>query len=99
MSELLGHLANIVAVVVSRAVLDLEAEIRKPKVSRGELVLKTTANTVKAIKDCGLPHTNGSLEVTNVQQSVWKDIFPQDAFPLISQASSTPLSSSTSHSK
>ena len=99
MSELWMHLANIVSVVVSRAVLDLEAEIRKPKVNKGELVLKATANTVRAIKDCGLLHPNRQIEVTDVQQHVWKDIFPQTPFPNISQACSTPLNHYVSQSK
>ena len=99
MSQLWEYLASVVSIVVSRAVLDLEAELKKPKVSRGELVLKTTANTVRAIKDCGLLHSNRTQEVADVQQKVWKDIFPQSVFPNISQASSTPLSLSTSQSK
>ena len=99
MSRLWDHLASVVSIVVSRAVLDLEAELKKPKVSRGELVLKTTANTVKAIKDCGLLHSNRPQEVADVQQKVWKDIFPHSVFPSISQASSTPHSLSTSQSK
>ena len=49
--QLWQHLASVVSIVVSRAVLELEAELKKPKVSHGELVLRTTANTVKAIKD------------------------------------------------
>ena len=99
MSALWGHIARVVSVVVSRAVLDLEVELKKPKVNRGELVLKATANTVKAIKDCGLQQSNKPLEVTDVQQKVWKDIFPQAAFPGISQASSTPHSSDLSQAK
>ena len=99
MSALWEHIARVVSVVVSRAVLDLEVELKKPKVNRGELVLKATANTVKAIKDCGLQQSNKPLEVTDVQQKVWKDIFPQAVFPSISQASSTPHSSDLSQSK
>ena len=99
MSRLWGHLANVVSLVVSRAVLDLEVELKKPKMNRGELVLKITANTEKAIKDWGLLHPNGPTEVVGVQQKVWKDIFPQADFPHISQASSAPLSSSLSQSK
>ena len=89
-------LAPVISMVVSRAVLDLEVELKKPRVSKSELVLKTTANAVKAIKDCGLLHTNGSLELTTVQQTVWKDIFPQSEFPAVSQGSSTPQNSMTS---
>ena len=103
MSSLWEHIARVVSVVVSRAVLDLEveleAELKKPKVNRGELVLKATANTVKAIKDCGLQQSNRPNEVTDVQQHVWKAIFPQAALPNISQASSTSLSLSLSQSK
>ena len=89
-------LAPVISMVVSRAVLDLEVELKKPKVSKSELVLKTTANAVKAVKDCGLLHTNSSLELTTVQQTVWKDIFPQSEFPAVSQGSSTPQNSMTS---
>ena len=99
MSKLWVHLANVVSLVVSRAVLDLEVELKKPRVNRGELVLKTTANTVKAMRDCGLLHPNGPTEVAGVQQKIWKDIFPQTDFPHISQASSTPPNSSLSQSK
>ena len=73
--------------VVSKAVLDLEAELKKPKMNKGELVLKTTANTVKAIKGCGLLHPSRTLEVTGVEENVWKLIFPQNDFPLPNQAS------------
>ena len=99
MSALWEHIAKVVSVVVSRAVLDLEAESKKPKVNRGELVLKVAANTVKAVKDCGLQQSNKPQEVIDVQQYVWKSIFPQAAFPNISQASFTPHSSSLSQSK
>ena len=88
-------LAPVISTVVSRAVLDLEVEMKKPRVSKSELVLKTTANAVKAIKYCGLLHTNGSLELTAVQETVWKGIFPQDEFPAASQGSSTPQNSMT----
>ena len=86
-------LAPVISMVVSRAVLDLEVELKKPRVSKSELVLKTTANAVKAIKDCGLLHSNGSLELTAVQETVWKGVFPQDDFPAASQGSSTPQNS------
>ena len=99
MSALWEHIARVVSVVVSRAVLDLEVELKKPKVNRGELVLKATANTVKAIKDCGLQQSNKPLEVVDVQLKVWKDIFPQAAFPIISQASSTPPNTDISQTK
>lgn len=87
-SSLWDHIANIVSFAVSKAVLDFEAELKKPKVDRGGLVLKTSANTVKAIKECGLLHPSRTLEVTGVQQYVWKMIFPQNDFPLPTQASS-----------
>ena len=90
MAKLWDHMANMVSFVVSKAILDLEAELKKPKVNRGELVLKTTANTVRAIKECGPLLPNGTPEVSGVQQNVWKMIFPQNAFPHPTQASSTP---------
>ena len=90
MAKLWNHLAIMVSCVVSKAILDLEAELKKPKVNRGELVLKTTANTVRAIKECGPLLPNGTPEVSGVQQNVWKMIFPQNAFPHPTQASSTP---------
>ena len=98
MSALWATLAKIVSTVVSRAVLDLDAEQKKPKVSKGELVRKTTANTVKAINECGLLLPNGPLEVAGVQQIVWNDVFSQTDTPHSSQASSTPHISSNNDS-
>ena len=95
MSTLWATLAKVVATVVSRAVLDLDAEQKKPKVSKGELVRKTSANTVKAINECGLLPPNGSLEVAGVQQAVWNEVFSQTDTPHSSQAGSTPNISST----
>ena len=89
-------LAKVISTVVSKAVLDLEAELKKGKgrvEDRGGLVLKTATHTVKAIKECGLLHPNRTIEVTGVQKSVWKDLFPQADFPTSSQASSTPQNS------
>ena len=94
-SALWESLAQIISTVVSKAVLDLDAELKRGKgkvEDRGGLVMKTTAHTVRAIKECGLLHPNGTLEVTGVQKSVWKDIFPLVEFPRSSQASSTPHS-------
>ena len=93
-------LARVISTVVSKATLDLEAELKKGKgkvEDRGGLVLKATSHSVKAIKECGLLHPNRTLEVTEVQKSVWKDIFPLVEFPHSSQASSTPHSSSVSN--
>ena len=98
MSALWATLARIVSTVVSRAILDLDAEQKKPKVSKGELVRKTTANTVKAINECGLLLPNRSLEVAGMQQIVWNDVFSQTDTPHSSQASSTPLISSVNES-
>ena len=89
-------LAGVISTVVSKAVLDLEAELRRGKgkvTDRGGLVLKAATHTVKAIKDCGLLPPNRTIEVTGVQKSVWKDVFPQTDFPTPSQVSSTPHSS------
>ena len=90
MAKLWDHMANMVSYVVSKAILDLESELKKPKVNRGDLVLKTTANAVKAIKECGPQPPNGTPEESGVQQNVWKMIFPQHAFPHPTPASSTP---------
>ena len=46
--------AQIVSTVVSKAVLDLNEELKKPKVDRGALVKNVASNTVRAIKECGL---------------------------------------------
>ena len=88
-------LAQVISTVVSKAVLDLDGELKRGKgkvEDRGGLVLKTTTHTVRAMKECGLQHPNGTLEVAEVQKSVWKDIFPLVEFPRSSQASSTPHS-------
>ena len=90
MAALWQSLAKVVSVVVSRAVLDLDAESKKPKMDKGALAMKTTLNTVRAINECGLLHPNRTLEVAGIQQMVWKEVFPQTSFPQPSQASSTP---------
>ena len=89
-------LARVVSTVVSKAILDLEAELKRGRgkvEDRGSLVLKATSHSVKAIKECGLLPPNRTIEVTGVQKSVWKEVFPQTDFPTSSQASSTPHSS------
>ena len=91
-------LVVIIATVVSKAVLDLNEEWKKGKVDRGGLALKTTANTVKAIKDCGLLDPSRPMEVIGVQQNVWKDVFPQTPFPHSNQAGSAPPGNSNSSS-
>ena len=70
-------LARVVSTVVSKAILDLEAELKRGRgkvEDRGSLVLKATSHSVKAIKECGLLHPNKTLEVTGVQKNVWKDV-------------------------
>ena len=94
-----ASLVKVIAAVVSKAVLDLNEEIKKPKVDKGGLILKVTSNSVRAIKECGLLHPSGSIEVAEVQKEVWKDVFPQTAFPYPSQADSTPHSSMASQTK
>ena len=93
MAKLWENLAVVISLSVSRTVLDLESERKKGKVNLADLVLRTSVNTVRAMKECGLPHPSGTTEVTGMKQKVWKNIFPQDEFPLPSQASSTPHSS------
>ena len=83
-------LAVVISTVVSKAVLDLNEEQKKPKVNRGEMAMKATSNTVKAIKDSGLLHPSRPIEVIGVQKSVWKDVFPQASFPHSNQAGSSP---------
>ena len=75
-------LARVISTVVSKAILDLEAELKKGK--------------GKVAKECGLLHPNRSIEVTEVQKNVWKDVFPQADFPTSSQASSAPRNSMSS---
>ena len=89
MGDLWSSLAVVVSTAVSKSLLDLGADLKKGKVNQGDLVLKTTANTVRAIKECGLLHPSRTIEVAGVQQKVWKDIFPRDEFPISSQAGST----------
>ena len=93
LGSLWESLATVISTVVSKAVLDLEAELKKGKgkvADRGGLVLNATTHTVKAIKEYGLLHPNRSIEVTEVQKNVWKDVFPQADFPTSSQACSIP---------
>ena len=93
MTKLWESLAAVMSMTVSRTLLDLESDRKKGKVNATDIVLRSAANTVKAIKECGLLHPSGTLEVTGVQQKTWKNVFPQAEFPLSSQASSTPQSS------
>ena len=88
--EMWSFLAVIVSTVVSKAVLDLNEELKKPKFDRGGLAMKVTSNTVRAIKDCGLLDPSRPIEVIGVQKSVWKDVFPQAPFPYSNQAGSSP---------
>ena len=89
MTGIWQFLAKVVSVVVSRAVLDLDADLKKGKVNKSELALRTAANTAKTINGCGLLPPNRKIEVAGLQQMVWKEIFPQGEFPQSSQASST----------
>ena len=101
MGKIWESLAVVISTVVSKAVLDLNEELKKKsKVDRGEMAMKATANTVKAIKDCGLLHPSRPIEVMGVQKAVWKDVFPQASFPNSYQASSAPPETiSSQHSK
>ena len=90
MASIWEALARVVSVVVSRAVLDLDVELKKPKMDKGGLAMRTVANTVRAINECGLLQPSKPLEVAGVQQTVWKELFSQNTFPQASQASSVP---------
>ena len=96
-SEMWQFLAVIVSTVVSKAVLDLNEETKKPKIDRGGLAMRVTLNAVRAIKDCGLLDPSRPIEVIGVQQIVWKDLFPQP-FPHPNPASSTPPGNSNNPS-
>ena len=76
MGQIWEILAVIIPTVVSKAVLDLNEGLKKAKVDRGGLAMKATANTVRAIKECGLLDPSRPIEVIGVQKSVWKDVFP-----------------------
>ena len=90
-------LVMIIATVVSKAVLDLNEDLKKGKVDQWGLALNATKNTVRAVKEYGLLDPSRLKEVTGVQQSVWKDVFPQIPFPHSSQAgSATPGNSNSS---
>ena len=91
MESIWESMAKIVSTVVAKAVLDLDAEQKKPKMNRGELAMKATAHTVKAINECGPLRPSRSLEVASLQQEIWKELFPQSSFQQSSQASSTPI--------
>ena len=52
--EMWEVLAVIVSTTVSKAILDLNEELKKPKFDRGGLAMKVTSNAVRAIKECGL---------------------------------------------
>ena len=98
MGALWETLASVIATVVSKAILDLNAELKKPKVDQGGLAMKVTTNTVKAIKECGLLDPSRPMEVIGVQQNVWKDVFPQAPSPQSNQAGTAPLANSNSSS-
>ena len=92
-------LAKVVSVVVSRAVLDLDVELKKERVDKGGLARKIVVNTVRAINECGLLQPSKPLEVTGVQQTVWKEIFSQNTFEQASQASSAPINNDNASEK
>ena len=98
MGQIWDILAVIIPTVVSKAVLDLNEGLKKAKVDRGGLAMKATANTVKAIKECGLLDPSRPMEVIEVQKSVWKDVFPQAPFPNFNQAVSAPQENTSSQS-
>ena len=91
-------LATVISTVVSKAILDLNEELKKPKVDQGGLAMKVTSNTVRAIKECGLLLPSKPIEVVGVQQNVWKDVFPQTPFPRSNQAGSAPQENVSSQS-
>ena len=99
MASIWDAMAKVVSVVVSRAVLDLDVETKKPKMDRGGLVRKIVANTVRTINECGLLQPSKPLEVAGVQQNVWKEIFPQNTFQQPSQASSAPINNDNASEK
>ena len=94
--QLWESMALVISTIVSRSLLDLNEELKKPKVDRGALTMQVTTNAVKAIKECGLLDSSSSIEVAGVQQNVWKNVFPQTPFPHPSQADSTPQMASQS---
>ena len=98
MGKIWASLAKIISTVVSKAVLDMNVELKKPKVNCGLLVKKISSNTVRAIKECGLLDPSSSMEETGVQQQVWEEVFPQTPFPHPSLADSTPLNNMASQS-
>ena len=95
--SLLESLTLVLSTVVSKGILDLGAELKKGKgkvENGGGLVMRITSHAVRAINECGLLPPNSAIEVTGVQEKVWKEVFPQVEFPTFSQASSTPHSNS-----
>ena len=94
--QLWESMALVISTIVSRSLLVLNEELKKPKVDRGALTMQVTTNAVKAIKECGLLDSSSSIEVAGVQQNVWKNVFPQTPFPHPSQADSTPQMASQS---
>ena len=74
-------------------------EMKKPKMDKGGLAMKIVGNTVRTINECGLLQPSKLLEVTGVQQTVWKEIFSQSTFPQASQASSAPFNNDNASDK
>ena len=67
MASIWDALAITVSVVVSRAVLDLDAEMKKPTMDKGGLVRKIVSNAVRSINECGLLQPSKPLEVAGIQ--------------------------------
>ena len=64
--QLWESMALVISTIVSRSLLDLNEELKKPKVDRGALTMQVTTNAVKAIKECGLLDSSSSIEVAGV---------------------------------
>ena len=79
--------------------MDLDVEMKKPKMDKGGLAKKIVSNTVRSINECGLLQPSKPLEVAGVQQTVWKEIFSQNTFQQPSQASPAPINNSNASGK
>ena len=88
------------ATAVTRSILDLRAEEERAaesgiKFSNTMLAKMVAASTTKTMNECRPLQVSRPLEVTEMQKSVWKALFPQVDFPATGKASSTPLKEKT----
>ena len=103
MTKLWHCLAGVMATVVTRSILDLRAEEKKAtdagtRVNTAELVMMTAKGTARTMNEFKPLQVSKPIEAAEMQETVWKALFPTADFPGSSKASLTPQANDKTNS-